>query len=82
MVGVVKEIGIEELTYKNNMKEDLIFDSVSIPECLEYYSDTKDIKPLEQASVALQKHLREVIAILRTTNPENTYLINKIKQFI
>lgn len=64
------------------MKEDLIFDSLSFSECWEYFDETGDMKPLENATIALKKHLRQAVEILKTTNPENTYLINKIKQFI
>lgn len=63
-------------------KEDLIFDSLSLPECWQYFDETGDLKPLENASIALNKVLREVINILKTTNPENVYLINRLKQFI
>lgn len=64
------------------LEENLIFDSLSISECWEYFDETGDIQPLENATIALKKHLRETVDILKTTNPENTYLINKLKQFI
>ena len=63
-------------------KENLIFDSLSIPQCWEYFDQTGDLKPLENASIALNKVLRETVQILKTTNPENIYLINRLKQFI
>jgi len=63
-------------------KENLVFDSLSLPECFEYFDQTGDLKPLENASVALNKVLRETVNLLKTTNPENVYLINRLKQFI
>ena len=63
-------------------KENLVFDSLSLPECFEYFDQTGDLKPLENASIALNKVLRETVEILKTTNPENVYLINRLKQFI
>jgi len=63
-------------------EENLIFDSLSIPQCWQYFDETGDLKPLENASIALNKVLRETVEILRTTNPENVYLINRLKQFI
>jgi len=73
---MIKE-NFEKLT-----EEDLIFDSLSIPQCWEEFERTGDLKPLENASIALNKVLRESVEILKTTNPENVYLINRLKQFI
>jgi len=64
------------------LEENLIFDSLSLPQCWQYWEETGDLKPLENASIALNKVLRETVQILKTTNPENVYLINRLKQFI
>jgi len=63
-------------------EENLIFDSLSIPQCWQYFDETGDLKPLENASIALNKVLRQTIDVLKTTNPDNVYLINRLKQFI
>lgn len=58
------------------------FHSLSFSECWEYFEETGDLKPLENVTISLNKHLRETVEILKTTNPENIYLISKLKQFI
>lgn len=58
-------LGVLNSLHPANREENEVFYSENIQECLDYYKDTKDIEPLENA-VSLQKDKLDIVVSILT----------------